>query len=113
MFRDTNVPFRGKLYFTKSIIDFNFTLDLVNNTLKDVKIISNIAQKVWAYDALTLNLIKGSPFESKSQASNILNFSKNVLNYFIDTNKPEGIKGTSLFSKPLKESEIQSLKKLS
>lgn len=113
LFRDTNVPFRGKLYFTKSIIDFNSTLDLVNNTLKDVKIISNVAQKVWAYDALTLNLIKGSPFESKSQASNILNFSKNVLNYFIDTNKPEGIKGTYLFSKPLKESEIQSLKKLS
>ena len=113
LFRDTNVPFRGKLYFTKSIIDFNSTLDLVNNTLKDVKIISNVAQKVWAYDALTLNLIKGSPFESKTQASNILNFSKNVLNYFIDTNKPEGIKGTYLFSKPLKESEIQSLKKLS
>ena len=113
LFRDTNVPFRGKLYFTKSIIDFNSTLDLVNITLKDVKIISNVAQKVWAYDALTLNLIKGSPFESKSQASNILNFSKNVLNYFIDTNKPEGIKGTYLFSKPLKESEIQSLKKLS
>jgi NADH dehydrogenase/GIY-YIG catalytic domain len=55
LFRDTNVPFRGKLYFTKSIIDFNSTLDLVNNTLKDVKIISNVAQKVWAYDALTLN----------------------------------------------------------
>ena len=44
LFRDTNVPFRGKLYFTKSIIDFNSTLDLVNNTLKDVKIISNIAE---------------------------------------------------------------------
>lgn len=113
LFRDTNVPFRGKLYFTKPVIDFNSTLDLVNNTLKDVKIISNIAQKVWAYDALTLNLIKGSPFESKTQASNILNLSRNVINYFIDTNKPEGIKGTYLFSKPLKESEIQSLKKLS
>jgi len=44
LFRDTNVPFRGKLYFTKSIIDFNSTLDLVNNTLKDVKIISNIGE---------------------------------------------------------------------
>ena len=46
LFRDTNVPFRGKLYFTKPIIDFNSTLDKVNNILKDVKLISNIAQKV-------------------------------------------------------------------
>jgi hypothetical protein len=38
---------------------------------------------------------------------------RNVINYYIYTNKPEGIKGTYLFSKPLKESEIQSLKKLS
>ena len=113
MFRDTNVPFRDKLYYTKPIIDFNSTLDQVNSILKDVKIISNIAQKVWAYDAITLNLIKGSPFESKGQASNILGISRKVINYFIDTNKPEGVKGTYLFSKPLEESEIQSLKKLS
>jgi hypothetical protein len=46
LFRDTNVPFRGKLYFTKPIIDFNSTLDKVNNILKDVKLISKIAQKV-------------------------------------------------------------------
>jgi|HigsolmetaGSP11D_1036233.scaffolds.fasta_scaffold05338_2 hypothetical protein len=113
LFRDTNVPFRNKLYYTKPIIDFNSTLDQVNSILKDVKITSNIAQKVWAYDAKTLNLIKGSPFESKTQASNTLGISRYVISYFIDTNKPEGVKGTYLFSKPLEESEIQSLKKLS
>jgi hypothetical protein len=46
LFRDTNVPFRNKLYYTKPIIDFNSTLDQVNSILKDVKITSNIAQKV-------------------------------------------------------------------
>nr|NP_074959.1 orf699 [Podospora anserina] len=113
LFRDTNLPFRGKLYFTKPIIDFNYTLDKVNNILKDVKLVSNIATKVWAYDALTLDLIKGSPFESKTQASNILGISRNVINYFIDTKKAEGIKGTYLFSRPLEELEITSLRKLS
>ena len=113
LFRDTNVPFRNKLYFTRPIVDFNSTLDQVNNTLKDVKLVSNIAQKVWAYDAVTLDLIENSPFESKSQASNMLGISRNVINYFIDTKKPEGVKGTYLFSKSLEKSEIQSLKKLS
>jgi len=46
LFRDTNVPFRGKLYYTKTIIDFNSTLDQIKNNLNDVKIYSNIAIKV-------------------------------------------------------------------
>ena len=97
----------------KPIIDFNSTLDKVNNILKDVKLIGNIAQKVWVYDAKTLDLITGSPFQSKLQASNILGISRSVINYFIDTKKPEGIKGTYLFSRPLEESEIKSLRELS
>lgn len=113
LFRDTNVPFRGKLYFTKAIVDFNSTLDKVNNILKDVKLISNIAQKVWVYDAKTLDLITGSPFQSKLQASNTMGISRRNINYSIDTKKPEGVKGTYLFSKPLKESEIKSLRELS
>ena len=80
LFRDTNVPFRDKLYYTKPIIDFKFILDQVNNILKDVKLISNIPQKVWAYGAISLDLIKGSPFQSKHQASNILEISRNVIN---------------------------------
>lgn len=56
LFRDTNVPFRGKLYYTKPIIDFNSTLDQIKKNLKDVKIYSNIAIKVWAYDAKTLTI---------------------------------------------------------
>lgn len=111
LFRDTNVPFRGKLYFTMHIIDFNSTLDQMNSILKDIKIISNIAQEVWAYDAITLDLIEGSPFQSKTVASNFLGISRNVINYFLDTKSPEGVKGTYLFSRPLENSEIKSLLK--
>jgi hypothetical protein len=88
-------------------------LDQVKKNLKDVKIYSNIAIKVWAYDAKTLTLLKGSPFQSKSQAANHIGISRDVVNYFIDTKKPEGVKGTYLFSRPLEDIEIKGLKELS
>lgn len=113
MFRDTNVPFRGKLYYTKAIIDFNFTLAQIKNNLKDVKLNNNIAIKIWAYDAKTLTLLDGSPFESKSQAAKHIGISRDVLNYYLDTKKPEGVKGTYLFTRPLKDIEIKSLKEIS
>jgi group I intron endonuclease len=113
LFRDTNVPFRGKLYYTKSIIDFNSTLDQIKNNLKDVKIYSNMAIEIWAYDAQTLTLLKGSPFQSKTQAANLIGISRDVINYFLDTKKPEGVKGTYLFSRPLEDIEIKGLKELS
>lgn len=47
----------------------------------------------------TLELIKGNPFVSKTQASHAIGISRNVISYFIDTSKAEGIKGTYLFSK--------------
>lgn len=98
---DTNIPFRGKLYNSKPIIDLKETFKLVKTVSNDFKLNSNIAQEVWAYDAQTLELIKGNPFVSKTQASDAIGISRNVLNYFIDTSKAEGIKGTYLFSKQL------------
>ena len=43
----------------------------------------------------------------------MLGISRKVINYFIDTNKPEGIKGTYIFSVPLNNLEIKSLKETS
>lgn len=53
-FRDTNVPFRDKLYFSKPIIDFELTFNLVKSASKDLKLNSNIAKGVLAYNAKTL-----------------------------------------------------------
>ncbi len=106
---DTNVPFRGKLYFTKPITDVMETFNLVKNVSNDLKINSNIAINVWVYDAKTVELIKGSPFFSKTQASNAIGISRNVINYFIDTNKAEGVKGTYLYTRPLTDTEIKNL----
>ena len=106
---DTNIPFRGKLYNSKPIIDLKETFKLVKTVSNDFKLNSNIAQEVWAYNAQTLGLIKGNPFVSKTQASHAIGISRNVINYFIDTSKAEAIKGTYLFSKQLTDKEINKL----
>lgn len=109
IYMDTNIPFRGKLYNSKPIIDLKETFKLVKTVSNDFKLNSNIAQEVWAYDAQTLELIKGNPFVSKTQASDALGISRNVISYFIDTSKAEGTKGTYLLSKQLTDKEIKKL----
>jgi hypothetical protein len=109
VFRDTNVPFRNKLYYSKPIINFELTFNLSNRASSGLMLNSNIAKQVWAYNAKTLELIKGSPFPSKSQASTSIGVSRNVITYFIDTWKAEGVKGTYLFSRPLGAKEVESL----
>lgn len=79
VFRDTNVPFRNKLYYSKPIINFELTFNLSNRASSGLMLNSNIAKQVWAYNAKTLELIKGSPFPSKSQASTSIGVSRNVI----------------------------------
>ena len=74
------------------IVDFEYTFNLVKNLIKDFKFKDNTAKVVWAYDAITLELVKGSPFSSMVKASNIIGIGRNVISYFIDTFKPEGVK---------------------
>ena len=52
---DTNVPLRGKLYRTTPIIDFKNTFKLAKTVSKGLRHDLNIAQTVWAYDALLCN----------------------------------------------------------
>jgi len=109
MFRDTNVPFRNKLYYSKPIINFELTFNLFKTASSGLNLNSNIAKQVWVYNAKTLELIKGSPFPSKTQASVSVGISRNVITYFIDTWKAEGVKGTYLFSRPLEAKEVENL----
>lgn len=109
MYLDTNVPFKNKLYLSQPILDFEATFKLVKGLTKDLKLNNNVAKGVWAYDAKTLNLIVGSPFSSKTQAASSIGISRNVITYFIDTWKPEGVKGTYLFSRQLDVKEVEKL----
>ena len=56
-----------------------------------------------------MDLIKGSPFYSKQNASKCLGISRRVIDYFLDTGKPEGVKGRYLYTRPLTNSEIKTL----
>jgi hypothetical protein len=110
---NTNVPFRNKLYYSKPIIDLDFTFSQVKTLSSGLNLDSNIAKKVWVYEAKTLDSVKGSPFPSKMQASASIGVSRNVISYFMDTGKAEGVKGTYIFSRPLLEREITKLQALS
>jgi hypothetical protein len=48
------VPFRGKLYYSSPIQDFDLTINLIKSASIGLNLDSNIAKKVWAYDAKTL-----------------------------------------------------------
>ena len=90
------------MYNSKPIIDLKQRFKLVKTVWNDIKF--NRAQKV--LNAQTLDLIKGNPFVSKTQAWNAIGISRNVINYFIYANKAEQIKGTYLFSKQHTDKEI-------
>jgi hypothetical protein len=60
-----------------------------------------------------LELVKGSPFFSKTKASRVLGIRRTVIDYFLDKGKAEGVKGNYLYSRPLYEKEIKSLIKFS
>jgi len=84
------------------------SFNLAKSISSGLKLNSNIAKEVWIYDAFTLELVKGSPFPSRTQASNALVISRNVISYFIDTGKAESIKGTYIFSRQLEDKEVQN-----
>lgn len=108
-YRDTYIPYRGKLVFTSLIVDFNQAFE-ASNTNTPIGLVNKVlAVKIWCYDAKTLDLIKGSPFDSKTQASKCLGISRRVIDSFLDTGKPEGVKGTYLYSRPITNSEIKTL----
>ena len=65
--------------------------------------------KIWVYDAKTLKLIEGSPYDSKNKASLALGISTRVIDYFLDKDKAEGVKGNYIYSRPLNDKEIKNL----
>lgn len=83
LYIDTNIPFIGKLYYSPPISNLENIFNKVKKVSNDLKINSNIAKAVWAYDVIILELIKGSPFISKGQYSKALDISRNIINYFL------------------------------
>ena len=60
-----------------------------------------ISIQVWAYDATTLNLLKGSPFSSKNQAAKALGIPRRTLDMVIDKERTAVSKAIYVYSRPL------------
>lgn len=111
-YRNTSVHYRGKLFYTYPIVDFDQVFESSKLNTPSGLLNEVISIKVWSYDAKTLNLIKGceaGPFESKTKASKSLGINKRVIDHFLDTDKAEGVKGTYLYSQALSKKKSQSL----
>ena len=108
-YRNTSIPYRGKLFYTEPITDFNQVFSSSKLNTPSGLVNKVVAIKVWCYDAKTLELIKGSPFDSKVKASKALGIRRSVIDYFLDTGKAEGVIGTYLYSRPLSDKEIKNL----
>lgn len=59
-------------------------------------------QKLWIWLKVVLLI-------PKKKASKCLGISRRVIDYFLDTRKPEGVKGRYLYTRPLTNSEIKTL----
>jgi hypothetical protein len=108
-YRNTSIPYKGKLFYTDPIVDFNQVFEASKINTPSGLANEVIAVKVWSYDAKNLDFIKGSPFDSKTKASKALGISRPVIDYFLDTGKPEGVRGTYLYTRPLTDREIKNL----
>lgn len=68
-----------------------------------------ISTQVWAYDAISLELIKGSPFASKTKAAKALYIPRATIDLVIDKGGTAGSKAIYVYSRPLSVAEIKPL----
>lgn len=60
-YKNTSIPYRGKLFFNYPITDFNQVFEQTKKLTPKGLLNRVISTQVWAYDAINLELIKGSP----------------------------------------------------
>jgi len=128
MYLNTNVPYKGLLFYSKAIENFESITSLVKTSSAGLELDAKLAKKVWIY-TLSDNQksIKKLPFfndhvrrdtceqcfVSREKAREFLKVNSNMVRYHIDSLKPGGINGHYLFSKPLSDKELQELVELS
>jgi hypothetical protein len=108
-YKNTSIPYRGKLFFNYPITDFNKVLE--ESLMLTPKGLLNrvISTQVWAYDASTLEQLKGSPFASKSQAAKALGVPRATLDLVMDKGKAAGSKAIYVYSKSVSVKDIKAL----
>ena len=108
-YKNTSIPYRGKLFFNYPITDFNQVFEQSKKLTPKGLLNRVISTQVWAYDAINLELIKGSPFVSKNKAAKALNIPRATIDLVLDKGRTAGSKAIYVYSKPLSVKEIKPL----
>lgn len=108
-YKNTSIPYRGKLFFNYPITDFNKVLEESQKLTPKGLLNRVISTQVWAYDAVTLELLKGSPFASKVKAAKALGIPRATLDLVLDKGGTAGSKAIYVYSRPLSAKEIKAL----
>lgn len=106
---NTNVPLKGLLYYSNPLTAFDSAFKVASDAVESLSLHHSAAKKVWAYNAITLELINGKPFSSIGEASRFFELLLNTVLYFIDRWSPENSKALYFFSRPLTDAEIKKL----
>ena len=108
---NTNVPLKGLLYYTHPLTAFDEAFKVAKGVLENLnlKLNHSASIRVWVYNAITLELINGKPFNSIGEAARFFDILLKTITYFLDRWKPEKSQGLYFFSRPLTDSEIAKL----
>ena len=91
-YKNTSIPYRGKLFFNYPITDFNLAWEKSLKLTPKGLLNRVIKIQIWAYDAITLELLSGSPFVSKAQAAKSLEIPRATLDIVLDKGRTAGSK---------------------
>lgn len=108
-YKNTSIPYRGKLFFNYPITDFSQVFEESRKLTPKGLLNRVISTQVWAYDAINLELIKGSPFASKTKAAKALHIPRVTIDLVIDKGGTAGSKAIYVYSRPLSATEIKPL----
>jgi hypothetical protein len=82
---DTNVPVNGLLYYSKPLTDFELAFSLASEINDCFTLDQNTPKKVWVYEAKTLELVNGKPFDSMGEAAKFTDVGFDTVSHFLDT----------------------------
>lgn len=108
-YKNTSIPYRGKLFFNYPITDFNLVFEESKRLTPKGLLNQVISTPVWAYDATNLKLIKGSPLASKNKAAKALGVPRATLDLVLNKGRTAGSKAIYVYSRALNVREIKSL----
>lgn len=108
-YKNTSIPYRGKLFFNYPITEFNQVFEQTKKLTPKGLLNRVISTQVWAYDAINLELIKGSPFPSINKAAKALGIPRATLDLVLDKARTAGSKAIYAYSRRLSVEDLKPL----